>query len=69
MGTADPAARREYLLAEIRCALIRTKLAQLDIEAVGVALKYGAVSAEQALDLFWDSNALRFIGAPGEAQP
>ena len=65
--TADPNvtladARRDYLLAEFRCALIKAKLAQLDIEAVALALKYDIVAPEQALAMFWDSEAVRFLG-------
>lgn len=55
-------ARRDYLLAEFRCALIKAKLAQLDIEAVALALTYNIISAEQAVALFWDSDAVHFLG-------
>ena len=55
-------ARRDYVLAEFRCALIKAKLAQLDIEAVAVALKYRIISPEQAVALFWDSEAIHFLG-------
>ena len=52
----------EYVLAEFRCALIKAKLAQCDIEAVALALKHRLVTAEQAVAMFWDSEAIRFIG-------
>lgn len=55
-------ARREYILAEFRCALIRAKLAQLDIEAVGSALKHNIISPEQAVAMFWGSEAIHFLG-------
>jgi hypothetical protein len=54
--------RREYILAEFRCALIKAKLAQLDIEAVALALKYNLVTPEQAAAMFWDSQAIQFVG-------
>lgn len=54
--------RREYILAEFRCALIKARLAQLDIEAVGIALKNNVVTSEQAVAMFWDSEAVRFLG-------
>ena len=54
--------RREYVLAEFRCALIKAKLAQLDIEALAVALRYRIITAEQAVAMFWDSEAIHFIG-------
>lgn len=53
----------EYLLAEMRCASLRARLAQLDINAVGIALKGGLISPEQALALLDDVDALRFVGA------
>ena len=62
--TAQTAAdgKRDYVLAEFRCALIKAKLAQLDIEAVAVALKYRIISPEQAVAMFWDSEAFQFLG-------
>lgn len=54
--------RRAYVLAEFRCALIKAKLAQLDIEAVASALTYNIISVEQAVALFWDSDAVHFLG-------
>jgi hypothetical protein len=38
-----------YLLAEMRCASLRTRILQADIEAIGLALKGGLISADQAL--------------------
>lgn len=58
----NPNRRRDYILAEFRCALIKAKLAQLDIEAAALALKYNLVTPEQAVELFWDSEAIQFIG-------
>ena len=55
-------ARRDYLLAEFRCALIRVRLAQLDIEAVACALKHNVVTPEQAIALFFDSDGVRLVG-------
>src|SRR4051794_29863920 len=54
--------RRDYVLAEFRCALIRAKLAALDIEAVACALAHNIVSPEQAVAFFWDSDAIHFLG-------
>jgi hypothetical protein len=56
------AARREYILAEFRCAVVKAKLAQLDIEATALALKCGIITAEQAVGLFWDSEGVSFLG-------
>jgi hypothetical protein len=56
------AAKREYILAEFRCALIKAKLAQHDIEAAAIALKNNIVTPEQAAAMFWDSDAVHFLG-------
>jgi hypothetical protein len=53
--------RRDYLLAELRCASLRARLWQANIDAVGLALKAGLVEAEQALELLADCNCLQFI--------
>jgi len=39
----------EYLLAELRCASLRCRLAQADIEAIGILLKQGFITPEQAV--------------------
>ena len=57
----------DYLLAEFRCASLRLRLAQSDVDAIGLALKGGLISAEQALGLLDDCDALRLVGAPPEA--
>jgi hypothetical protein len=54
--------RREYLLAELRCASLRARLRVADIEAVGKALKAGLVEPEQALELLDDCDCLFLIG-------
>jgi hypothetical protein len=58
--------RRDYLLAELRCAALRARLWQADIEAVGLALKGGLIEPEQALELLADCDALHLIGTPPE---
>jgi hypothetical protein len=61
--------RRDYLLAELRCAALRARLWQADIEAVGLALKGGvneagghsawAVGLDRALDVIESWGLLR----------
>lgn len=66
-GTASPP--REfcnYLLAELRCAALRARILQADIEAVGLALKGGIITPDQALALLDDVDALRLVGTPPE---
>jgi hypothetical protein len=38
--------RRDYLLAELRCASLRARLQQADIDAVGKALGAGLIEPE-----------------------
>jgi hypothetical protein len=58
--------RQEYLLAELRCASLRARLWQADIDAVGMALKAGLVEPEQALELLADCDCLQFISPKGK---
>ena len=54
----------EYLLAELRCAALRARILQADVEAIGIALKSGLVTPDQALALLHDVDALRYVGTP-----
>ena len=60
--------RIDYLLAELRCALLRARLWQADIEAVGIALKNGLIEPEQALELLHNCDALHLVGAVREEE-
>ena len=42
--------RSDYVLAELRCALLRAKLWEADIESIGKALAAGWISPEQAVE-------------------
>ena len=53
-----------YLLAELRCASLRARILQADINAIGLALKSGLISPDQALELLHDADALRLVGTP-----
>jgi hypothetical protein len=53
--------RRDYLLAELRCASLRARLWQADIDAIGLALKAGLVEPEQALEMLADCDCLQLI--------
>ena len=65
MTTPSPTA--DYLLAELRCAAVRARLWQADIEAVGIALKGGLIDPEQAIELLHDCDALHLVGVGREA--
>jgi sulfite reductase beta subunit-like hemoprotein len=56
--------RYEYLIQEFRCAVLRAQVEASDLEAIGLALKAGLVTAEQALELAAECGSLRWI-APG----
>jgi len=58
--------RTEYLLAELPAAAVRARLWQADIEAVGLALKGGLISPEQAIGLVDESGALHLLGTVRE---
>jgi hypothetical protein len=62
MNRPEADRRREYILAEFRCAVAKAKLAQFDLEAAFLALKYNVVTAEQAVAMFWQSESIRFLG-------
>jgi hypothetical protein len=53
--------RTEYLLAELRCAALRARLAACDIDAIGIALRAGMIDAETALKWLHDSNVLSYL--------
>ena len=52
----------EYILSELRAASLRARLLSSEIDAIGVALKGGLVSADQALVLMNGVDLLRVIG-------
>jgi hypothetical protein len=54
--------RTDYLLAELRCAALRARLWQADIEAVGCALRGGLISPEEAIELLDDCDCLHLVG-------
>jgi hypothetical protein len=56
-----------YLLAELRCASLRARLWQADIDAITLALEGGLITADQALELLHDCDALHLVGVREEA--
>jgi hypothetical protein len=63
---STPGGRIDYLLAELRCASLRARLWQADIEAVGVALKAGWIDPEQAAEALADCDCLHLVGSVRE---
>ena len=58
---------RSYLLAELRCGVLRARLCAYEIEAIGLALKYGIITPTQTVVLLDDVGAMGFIGAEKDA--
>jgi hypothetical protein len=56
--------RVDYLLAELRCAVLRTRLWEADITAVALALKSGLISPDQALENLHGCDALHLVNPP-----
>jgi hypothetical protein len=50
------------ILSELRAASLRARLLSSEIDAIGIALKGGLVTAEQALVLMNGVDLLRVIG-------
>jgi hypothetical protein len=53
--------RREYLLAELRCAALRARLQAANIDAVGKALTANLIEPEQALEILADCDCLILV--------
>jgi hypothetical protein len=58
--------KQEYLLNELRCAALRARLWQADITSIGIALKAGWISPEEAVEALADCDCLKLI-EPKEA--
>jgi hypothetical protein len=58
--------RREYLLAELRCAALRADLIRNDIIAIGLALKGGLISPDDAVQLMAGNGLLQLLGPARE---
>jgi hypothetical protein len=53
--------RTEYLLAELRCAALRARLAACDLDAIGIALRAGIIDPDVALEAVHERNALSYV--------
>ena len=70
MTNLEPVERdkREYLLAELRAAALRARLWQADIDAVGLALKAGLISPDQAVEHLSDCGLLSLLAVREEQE-
>jgi hypothetical protein len=53
--------RTEYLLAELRCAALRARLAACDIDTIGIALKAGLIDSDTAVEWLHNRRALSYV--------
>ena len=60
--------KRDYLLVELRAAGLRARLWQADIDAVGLALKAGLISPDQAVEHLSDCGILRLSAVREEQE-
>ena len=64
--TAPPSATSEedrvsFVLAQLRCAALRARLAACEIDAIGVALRSGLIDSETAVAWLHDCGVLDSI--------
>jgi len=52
---------RDYLLAALRCARLRIRLLAVEIDQVGVALKFNMIAPETAVIWLNDIGALYYV--------
>jgi hypothetical protein len=56
-----PPPSASYLLAALRCARIRIQLLQLQVDEIGIALKLGFISPDDAIAWLVEVGADRFV--------
>jgi hypothetical protein len=65
----DPPLTAEYLLAALRCARIRAHLLAAELDEIGVALKFGMIGADQAVEWIQLLGAVEFMRPSGGGVP
>jgi hypothetical protein len=58
------ASDRAYVLARLRCLALRARVVLADIDAVGLALKGGLITPQQAITILDDEVEPRFDELP-----
>lgn len=65
MTTASPPRDfREFLLAELKCAALRSRLVTAEIDSIGCALRGNFISTDDAIAWLEECDGLQFIGTP-----
>jgi hypothetical protein len=62
-AAADQDGVVRLVLAELRCAYLRAKSAEMEIQQVSELLKFGAIDAAEALRALEDMGWVGFLGA------
>jgi hypothetical protein len=62
------ATKIEYLLSELRCASLRVRLLQSNVDAVGLALKAGLISPDEAVAHLANCGVLPLVGLREEQE-
>jgi hypothetical protein len=58
---------RDFMLSSLRAASLRAKMMEVEINSIGIALKGGMVTTDQAVKWLKDIGALDFVGMIPEA--
>ena len=61
LNRPDGPALREYVLGELRCAGMRARLAAIDIDTIGLALKSHMIGPHEAIEWLADAGALDYV--------
>jgi len=56
--------RTAYLLAELRCAALRARLAACEIDGIGIALRGGLIDPATAVAWLRDCGLLEYVTPP-----
>ncbi len=55
---------REFLLAELKCAALRSRLVTVEIDWIEVALRGNFITEDEAIAWLHQSGGLQFIAVP-----
>lgn len=58
----EESAKRDHLLAAIRCASLHLLLSKCEMDAVGTALRGNLIGVDEAIDWLEDLGAMPLIG-------
>lgn len=59
---------REFLLAELKCAALRSRLVTAEIDSIGVALRGDFITEDEAIAWLHECGGLQFLSAPKQSE-